>query len=96
MDHVLRGGPPYGHSNHDRPCVRLEEAGLNSDSQNYVKTPQLNTEQGINLEMVYRSLLRIVARLDENEYTEGMLRQTTEVVLDDLADPASDTNTSQG
>ncbi len=52
----------------------------------------------MNLESVYRSLLRIVARLDENEYTEGnsLLRQTTEVVLDDLADPASDGDTSQG
>ena len=52
----------------------------------------------MNLESVYRSLLRIVARLDESEYTEGnsLLRQTTEVVLDDLADPASDFTTSQG
>jgi hypothetical protein len=60
--------------------------------------PQLNTEQGMNLESVYRSLLRIVARLDENEYTESnsLLRQTTEVVLDDLADPASASDTSQG
>jgi hypothetical protein len=58
----------------------------------------LNNEQGMNLESVYRSLLRIVARLDENEYTEGnsLLRQTTEVVLDDLADPASASDTSQG
>jgi hypothetical protein len=61
-------------------------------------TPQLNTEQGMNLVSVYRSLLRIVARLDENEYTEdnSLLRQTTEVELDDLADPASDVGTSQG
>lgn len=60
--------------------------------------PQLNNEQSMNLESVYRSLLRIVARLDENEYTENnsLLRQTTEVVLDDLADPASDRDTSQG
>ena len=52
----------------------------------------------MNLESVYRSLLRIVARLDENEYTESnsLLRQTTEVVLDDLADPAGDYDTSQG
>ncbi len=53
---------------------------------------------GINLLSVYRSMLRIVARLDESEYTESnsLLRQTTEVVLDDLADPASDDDTSQG
>jgi hypothetical protein len=58
--------------------------------------------------MVYRSLLRIASLLDinpssgdvaheaEKQYTQGMLRQTTERELDDLADPASDTNTSQG
>jgi len=69
---------------------------LKSHSLNYVKTLKPNIEQGVNLETVYRSLLRIIARLDEKQYTEGMLRQTTEVVLDDLADPASDTNTSQG
>jgi hypothetical protein len=63
-----------------------------SDEQPHTET------DGINLVSVYRSLLRIVARLGENEYTEGnsLLRQTTEVVLDDLADPASDCNTSQG
>jgi hypothetical protein len=50
----------------------------------------------VNLETVYRSLLRIIARLDEKQYTQGMLRQTTERELDDLADPASGMNTSQG
>jgi hypothetical protein len=69
---------------------------LNSDSQNHVKKRQPYTGQSVNLEMVYRSLLRIIARLDETQYTEGMLRQTTEVVLDDLADPASERNTTQG
>ncbi len=61
-------------------------------------TPQLNNEQGMNLESVYRSLLRIVARLDENEYTEGnsLLRQTEVLKHSDLADPASDVTTSQG
>ncbi|MBZ0295151.1 MAG: hypothetical protein K8L99_21480 [Anaerolineae bacterium] len=69
---------------------------------------QLNKQQGVNLEMVYRSLLRIASHLDltksgegvaheaEKQYTQGMLRQTTEVELDDLADPASAANTSQG
>jgi hypothetical protein len=69
-----------------------------------LKPERLSDEQphtesdGINLLSVYRSMLRIVARLGENEYTEGnsLLRQTTEVVLDDLAGPASDGNTSQG
>jgi hypothetical protein len=71
---------------------------LKAEPTSHEATPQLNNEQGMNLESVYRSLLRIVARLDENEYTEGnsLLRQTTEVVLDDLADPASDATTSQG
>lgn len=60
---------------------------------------QPHTENdGINLLSVYRSMLRIVARLDESEYTEdnSLLRQTTEVVLDDLADPAGAVDTSQG
>lgn len=71
---------------------------MKAEPTSHEVTPQLNTEQGMNLESVYRSLLRIVARLDENEYTESnsLLRQTTEVVLDDLADPASDVTTSQG
>ena len=57
---------------------------------------QLNSEPSVNLEMIYRSLLRIVARFDESTYTDSQLRQTAEVVLDDLADPASAENTSQG
>lgn len=69
---------------------------MKSDSPNHVKTQKPHTGQGVNLETVYRSLLRIIARLDEKQYTEGVLRQTTEVVLDDLADPASAVNTSQG
>jgi hypothetical protein len=58
--------------------------------------------------MVYRSLLRIASHLDisqssgdiaheaEKQYTQGMLRQTTERELDDLADPASEVSTTQG
>ena len=63
-----------------------------SDEQPHTET------DGINLLSLYRSMLRIVARLDESEYTESnsLLRQTTEVVLDDLADPASAVDTSQG
>jgi len=57
---------------------------------------QLKSEPSVNLDMVYRSLLRIVARFGESTYTDSQLRQTTEVELDDLADPASATNTSQG
>jgi hypothetical protein len=69
---------------------------LKSDSPNHVTTLRPHTGQGVNLETVYRSLLNIVARLDETQYTQGMLRQTTERELDDLADPASAANTSQG
>jgi len=57
---------------------------------------QTKSEQRIHLETVYRSLLKIVARFEESTYTDTQLRQTTEVELDDLADPASAANTSQG
>ncbi len=57
---------------------------------------QLNTQSGIDLKLVCRSLLKIIARLEGNEYTESMLRQTAEDELDDLANPASAGNTSQG
>jgi hypothetical protein len=69
---------------------------LQSDSPIQAETPQLNTRQGVNLETVYRSLLNIVARLDERQYTEGNIRQTAERELDDLANPASEAATSQG
>lgn len=69
---------------------------MNSDSSNHVKTPQPHIGQGVNLETVYRSLLNIVARLDETQYTQGMLRQTEVQEHSDLADPASDGSTSQG
>jgi hypothetical protein len=71
-------------------------------------TSQLNKQQGVNLEMLYRLLLRIASHLDisqssgdvahkaEKQYTQGMLRQTTERELDDLADPASEISTTQG
>lgn len=60
------------------------------------QSEQLNTQSGIDLKSVCRSLLKIVARLEGNEYTEGMLRQTAEHELDDLANPAGAGNTSQG
>ena len=60
--------------------------------------PHTPVNDGINLLSVYRSMLRIVARLEENEYTEGnsLLRQTEVLKHPDLADPASDRDTSQG
>lgn len=53
---------------------------------------------GINLLGVYRSMLRIVARLDETGYTQSnpLLRQTEVVEHSDLADPASGNDTSPG
>ena len=53
--------------------------------------------EGINLLGVYRSLLRIVARLEESQYTEGnSFMGQTEVVEDsDLANPARDSRTTQ-
>jgi hypothetical protein len=96
MDGVPRGGMSHVHSNCHRPFVWLEETGLKSDSPNHVKTLKPHSGQGVNLEMVYRSLLRIIARLDETQYTQGTLRQTEVVEHSDLADPASAVNTSQG
>jgi len=69
-----------------------------------LKPERLHDEQshiendGINLLSVYRSMLRIVARLGENEYTQGnsLLRQTEVMEHSDLANPASDSDTSQG
>jgi hypothetical protein len=57
---------------------------------------QLHTQSGVDLKLVCRSLLKIIARLEGSEYTESMLRQTAEHELDDLANPASAGNTSQG
>jgi len=57
---------------------------------------QLNSQPGVNLETIYRSLLKIVARWGETPYTEDRLRQTAERQPDDLADPASEMDTSQG
>ena len=60
--------------------------------------PHTTENDGINLLSVYRSMLRIVARLEESEYTENnsLLRQTEVLKHPDLADPASDEDTSQG
>ncbi len=60
--------------------------------------PNIAENGGINLLSLYRSMLRIVARLDESEYTEdnSLLRQTEVVEHSNLADPASASDTSQG
>lgn len=60
--------------------------------------PNITENGGINLLSLYRSMLRIVARLDESEYTEenSLLRQTEVFHHPDLADPASAEDTVQG
>jgi len=50
----------------------------------------------INLVDVCRHILRIVARLETQSYTDDIERQTAEWALDDPADPASDVSTPQG
>jgi hypothetical protein len=60
------------------------------------KTPPHN---GINKEALYRSLLEIVAYLDETQYTEGssFIDRRAEVVQhSDPANPASADDTPQG
>ena len=60
--------------------------------------PHIPETEGINLLSVYRSMLRIVARLGESEYTEdnSLLRQTEVRKHPDLANPASAEDTVQG
>jgi len=57
------------------------------------------SDDGINKEALYRSLLEIVAYLDETQYTEGSSffdRRAEVVEHSDPADPASDLDTPQG
>ena len=70
----------------------------------HLETERLQDKQlnnGTNLLDVSRTLLRIIARLPKNEYSEDksnghIRRQADEDQLDDLPDPASDVTTSQG
>lgn len=50
----------------------------------------------IDMVAVYRSLLRVVAQLEEQGYTEDSLRQAAVPKHDDLPNPASDESTRQG
>ena len=56
----------------------------------------LPSEERINLVDVCRQIMRIVARLETQSYTDSIDRQTAEWGLDDPADPASDYSTAQG
>jgi hypothetical protein len=69
---------------------------LKSDS---LQEKQLNNN--MNLVDVSRTLLRIVAHLSETQYTEATSTELSEqqaevVVHNDLPDPASERNSSQG
>ena len=54
------------------------------------------TEERINLVDVCRQIMRIVARLEGNAYTDSIERRTEVVVHPDPADPASDSDSPQG
>lgn len=58
-------------------------------------TPPATVER-INLVDVCRQIMRIVARLETQSYTDDIERQTAEWGLNDLADPASDSDSPQG
>jgi hypothetical protein len=79
-------------------AVKPEHTRMHLETE-HLQDKQLNN--GTNLLDVSRTLLRIVARLPKNEYSEGksnghIRRQAAESQLDDLPDPASDVTTSQG
>jgi hypothetical protein len=57
--------------------------------------PMKQTE-GIDLLTAYRTVLRVLAQLESEEYTSACERQADVVVHDDLPDPASDSRTRQG
>ena len=66
-----------------------------------VHDQEKQADDSINLENISRILLRIVAQLPKNEYSEhksnGQYRRQVEVLEHpDLPDPASDDDTSQG
>ena len=58
-------------------------------------TPLL-AEESINLVNVCRQIMRIVARLETESYTDSIERRTEVVEHPDPAVPASDVDTAQG
>ena len=58
------------------------------------------TEDGINLVAASKTLLRVVAEWQQNEYTEASStengRQIEVLQHDDLSNPAGDSSTTQG
>jgi hypothetical protein len=60
-----------------------------------LEEPMKPTE-GIDLLTAYRTVLRVLARLESQEYTSDCERQDAVWGYDDLPDPASDSGTRQG
>lgn len=65
-----------------------------------VKDEESNSDE-VNMVSVYRSVLEIVAHLQETQYSEATSTELSEqqadvVAHNDLPDPASGRNTSQG
>ena len=58
--------------------------------------PQAQPERQIDLVSIYRTVLRVVAHLEESDYNGGNLRQAEVLKHDDLPDPASRVPNSQG
>lgn len=57
---------------------------------------QEQPERQIDLVAIYRTVLRVVAHLEESDYNGGNLRQAEVLKHDDLPDPASRVHNSQG
>lgn len=57
---------------------------------------QGQSERQIDLVSIYRTVLRVVAHLEESDYNGENSRQAEVVVHNDLPDPASRADNSQG
>ena len=75
----------------DDSANKMEADSIHNEQQN-------NEKDGINWVSVYRTLLRIVAKLEKSEYTDKQLfeHQTEVYQHSDLANPASETDTPPG
>jgi hypothetical protein len=65
-----------------------------------LEAEQLHTQEHpdrqIDLVAIYRTVLRVVAHLEESDYNGEKLRQVEVLAHDDLPDPASRLHNSQG
>jgi len=66
--------------------------------QNLIEQPEepMKQTEGIDLLTAYRTVLRVLARLESSEYTSDDERQADVWGHDDLPDPASEYCTRQG